>query len=467
VSLDPKDKTLFRREAHLMLDALLDDIETLRDRPLWRDPAPAYARLKAPLPRSGEAMPALRETVMRDLLPFASGNRHPGFMGWVQGAGTPQGVVGEMIATALNINAGGRNHAGIAVEQQVSGWMRDLMGYPSGAHGLFLTGASQANFVAVLIARHKALQSDRRAGVGHTRLTGYASVEAHGCVPRAFELSGLGSDALRKLPVDADFRVDIAAMREAIWRDRAAGHMPFLIVGSAGTVNTSAIDDLDALADLAEAEGLHFHIDGALGAGAMLSEALRPRFKGIERSDSLAFDFHKWMHVPYDAGFLLTRDGADQYAAFASEAAYLTRAETGLAAGADWPCDYGPDLSRGARAIKTWFTIKSLGADALAASMETNCALAQSLAARVDAEAELERLASVGLNIVVFRYRHADPDRVNRAIVEALHAEGRVAPSLTLLRGQAAIRCAILNHRTQPQDIDALIEGVLTAGRAL
>lgn len=468
MSLDPKDKAAFRREAHLMLDLLLDDIETLRERPLWRDPAPAYAHMQAPVPREGETMAALRNDIATHVLPYASGNRHPGFMGWVQGAGTPYGVVGEMIAATMNMNAGGRHHAGIALERQVSAWMRGVMGYPMSAHGLFVTGASQANFVAVLIARHKALGAEaRRKGIGNVRLTGYTSVEVHGCVTRAFELAGLGADALRRVRTDDDFRVDIPAMRAAIKHDRDAGLTPFLIVGSAGTVNTGAIDDLNALADLAADEGLHFHIDGALGAGAMLSDALRPRFAGVERSDSLAFDFHKWMHVPYDAGFLLTRDGAEQYAAFASDAAYLTRAPTGLAAGEDWPCDYGPDLSRGARALKTWFTIKSLGTDAIAEAMEDDCALAQALADKVEAETELERLAPLGLNIVVFRYRHADSDRVNRAIIETLHAEGRVAPSLTLIRGQAAIRAAIVNHRTDIQDVDALIASVLAAGRQL
>ena len=467
MSLDPEDFDAFRAEAHQMLDLLLDDLASLRERPLWRDPAPAYAMLAAPLPRAGQSMAALRELAARDLLPYASGNRHPGFMGWVQGAGTPQGMIGEMIAAGLNMNVGGRHHVGIALERQVSGWMRDVMGYPDTAHGLFTTGASQANFVAVLMARHKALASDRHEGLGAAKLTGYTSREVHGCVARAFEMAGLGADALRRIAVDNARRVDIPAMRAAIRRDRAAGFTPFLIVGSAGTVNTGAIDDLDALADLAVEDGLHYHIDGALGAGAMLSDALRPRFKGLERSDSLAFDFHKWMHVPYDAGFLLTRDGAAQGAAFASDAAYLTRAGTGLAAGEDWPCDYGPDLSRGARALKTWFTIKSIGADALAAAMEANCALAEQLAARIDAEAELERLAPVGLNIVVFRFRHGDADHINRAIIEALHLEGRVAPSLTLINGQAAIRTALVNHRTEAQDIDALVEGVLSLGRTL
>jgi len=467
VSLDPDDRVAFRRAAHDLLDDLLDDLGSLRERPLWQDPAPAYAALAEPLPRAGQTIDALRQQVAARLMPYASGNRHPGFMGWVQGAGTPQGMLGEMIAAALNMNTGGRHHAGIALERQVSEWMRGVMGYPATAHGLFTTGASQANFVAVLIARHKALPAARRDGIGQAKLTGYTSLEAHGCVTRAFEMAGLGAEALRKLPVDADFRVNAAAMRAMIQADRAKGLQPFLIVGSAGTVNTGAIDDLDALADIAAEAGLHYHIDGALGAGAMLSETLRPRFKGLARSDSLAFDFHKWMHVPYDAGFLLTREAADQRAAFASEAAYLTRAPAGLAAGEDWPCDYGPDLSRGARALKTWFTLKSVGTDALAAAMQDNCRLAESLAARVDAEAALERLAPVGLNIVVFRYRHPDADRVNRAIIERLHTEGRVAPSLTLIGGQAAIRAAIVNHRTEAQDIDTLIAGVLAVGRSL
>jgi glutamate/tyrosine decarboxylase-like PLP-dependent enzyme len=231
-------------------------------------------------------------------------------------------------------------------------------------------------------------------------------------------------------------------------------------------VDVGAIDDLPALADLAEGEGLHFHVDGAFGALAMLAPQLAPRLMGIERADSLGFDWHKWGQVPYDCGFLLVRDGALHRRTFAADAAYLQRAERGLAGGDWWPCDYGPDLSRGFRALKTWFTLKTYGADAIGRSIAGTVALAQELAARIAAEPELELLAPVPLNIVCFGYRSAEADRLNAEIVADLHEAGRVAPSLTTIGGRTAIRAAIVNHRTTTTDLEALVASVLGLGRA-
>jgi glutamate/tyrosine decarboxylase-like PLP-dependent enzyme len=240
-----------------------------------------------------------------------------------------------------------------------------------------------------------------------------------------------------------------------------------LLIGTAGTVDVGAIDDLAALADIAVAERLHFHVDGAFGALAMLAPTLAPRLAGIERADSLGFDWHKWGQVPYDAGFLLVRDGELHRRTFAGEAAYLRRAERGLAAGDWWPCDYGPDLSRSFRALKTWFTLKVYGADAIGRVVARSVELAQRLAARIEAEADLELLGPVPLNIVCFGYRGEDGDRLNAAIVGRLHEAGRVAPSLTTLQGRTAIRAAIVNHRTEEADVDALVNSVLSLGRAL
>jgi glutamate/tyrosine decarboxylase-like PLP-dependent enzyme len=301
--------------------------------------------------------------------------------------------------------------------------------------------------------------------VGGRRLVAYASSAAHGCVPRAMDFAGLGSAALRSIAVDADHRIDLAALKAALAADRAAGCEPFLIVGSAGTVDAGAIDDLDALADIAAAEGLHLHVDGAYGALGVLSPEIAPRLKGLERADSVALDFHKWGHVPYDAGFVLVRDGRLHFDAFAAPAAYLQRETRGLAAGDFWPCDYGPDLSRGFRALKVWFTLKVLGAQAIGAAIDRGCALARALEAKVRAEPELELLAPAQLNIVCFRYRGADADAVNREIVADLHEAGRVAPSLTRIDGRTAIRAALFNHRSDLSDVEALVAGALMFGR--
>jgi aromatic-L-amino-acid decarboxylase len=229
-------------------------------------------------------------------------------------------------------------------------------------------------------------------------------------------------------------------------------------------VDIGAIDDLAALAALCREEDLWFHVDGAFGALGILSSELAPRLAGIEQASSIALDFHKWGQVPYDAGFLLVRDGERHREAFAAPAAYLRRETRGLAAGSSWPCDLGPDLSRGFRALKTWFTLKTFGTEKLGAVIARCCALARHLEARVLEEPRLELLAPVNLNIVCFRYRADDANTVNGEIVIDIQESGIAAPSTTVLDGRLAIRAAIVNHRTDKGDIDALVEAVLAFG---
>jgi glutamate/tyrosine decarboxylase-like PLP-dependent enzyme len=278
------------------------------------------------------------------------------------------------------------------------------------------------------------------------------------------DLAGFGTDALRCLPVDRSHRVDVGAMRAQIKRDRDIGLHPFLVVGSAGTVDIGAIDDLAKLSVLCREEKLWFHVDGAYGALGVLSPALAPRLAGLENADSVALDFHKWGQVPYDAGFLLVRDSQRHLDAFAAPAAYLRRETRGLAAGSPWPCDLGPDLSRGFRALKTWFTLKAFGTEKLGAMIERTCRLAHYLETKVSAEPRLELIAPAQLNIVCFRYRAEDADRVNSEIVADIHESGIAAPSTTTLDGKLAIRAAIVNHRTDTIDLDALIAAVLEFG---
>ncbi|ANN66084.1 pyridoxal phosphate-dependent decarboxylase family protein [Bordetella bronchialis] len=474
-TLDPDDWAGLRAQGHRMLDDMFDYLATLRERPVWQ-PAPAELRaaFRAPLPRAPSSLEAAHNRFMREILPYAVGNAHPGFMGWVHGGGTAVGMLAETLAAGLNANLGGRNQVPVEVERQITRWMRELFGFPDAASGLFVTGTSMANLIGVLVARAAALgRPVRRAGVAAepTRLTAYTSACAHTCVAQAMDISGLGSDALRLIPVDDDFRMDVDALRAAIAADRRAGLRPFLIAGTAGTVDVGAVDPLDTLADIAADEGLWFHVDGAFGALAMLSPELAPLLAGIERADSIAFDFHKWGQVPYDAGFILVRDGETHRAAFDASAAYLSRETRGMAADSPWPCDYGPDLSRGFRALKTWFTLTVYGADRLGAAIARTCAIARHLARRVQAEPALELLAPVALNIVCFRYRGtgdaAADDRLNAAILLAVQESGLAAPSSTRVRGSLAIRAAIVNHRTAPVDVDRLCDAVLRTGAAL
>jgi len=454
-----------------MLDDMLDYLEHIRDRPVWQPmPGEVRAKFRADLPVAPFELSAVHAEFMRDILPYSIGNTHPGFMGWVHGGGNAAGMLAEMLAAGLNANLGGRDHSALEVERQIVQWMRELFGFPETASGLFVTGTSMANLIAVLVARDAALGFDvRRAGVGASkkRLTAYTSIMAHGSLRKAFDCSGLGGDALRLVPVDHRHQMNLAALKRMIESDRRGGETPFLVAGTAGTVDIGAIDDLDGLAAVAQEERLWMHVDGAYGALGILAPEIAPRLAGIQAADSLAFDFHKWGQVPYDAGFVLVRDGDLHRKAFTAPAAYLERETRGLAGGSVWPCDFGPDQSRGFRALKTWFTLKVHGLHALGESIARTCELARHLEQRVTDSAELELLAPVQLNIVCFRYRCADADRINARIVADLQESGVAAPSTTRINGDLAIRAAITNHRTNFSDIDALVDATLQLGRAM
>jgi len=464
-TLDPADWTDTRALGHRMLDDMFDYLEHIRERPAWQPiPAEVRSEFRAALPAGPTGLAAVYREFTQLILPFSSGNAHPAFMGWVQGGGSVTGMLAEMLAGGLNANLGGRDHVPIEVERQIAEWARQMFGFPEGAAGLFVTGSSMANFMAVLIARTEALgPAVRQTGVTFPckHLVAYTSCAAHGCISQAMDMSGLGSGMLRSIPTDDMHRIRISELRTAIRADRNAGLTPFLIVGTAGTVDIGAIDDLDGLSDLASEEGLWFHVDGACAALAVLAPDLAPLLKGIERADSIAFDFHKWAQVPYDAGFLLVRDGEKQLETFAAPAAYLRRESRGMAAGSPWPCDFGPDLSRGFRALKTWFTLKVYGTAQLGAVMSRTCELAQYLKLRVEQTPELELAAPVQLNFVCFRYRCENSDVVNARIVTDLQESGVAVPSTTMLEGRLAIRAAIVNHRTQRCDLDALIAAVV------
>lgn len=466
-TLDPKDWTAFRARAHAMLDAALDRMQNGSDGPVWRDPtAELKAAFDVALPVDGLGPEAVDRQIS-ELLPFGVGNTHPRFFGWVHGSGTPSQVVAEMAASAMNANLGGREHGAIHVEKQVIRWCREIFGFPAEASGLIVSGTSMATIVALKAAREARLGvSVRKAGVGEARLTGYASALVHGCADRAFDMLGLGSEALRRVPVDDTGAMDLAALREAIARDRAAGLTPFALIGTAGSVDLGTIDYLDALADIAAEEDLWFHVDGAFGALGVLVEALRPRLNGIERADSLAFDFHKWLHVTYDAGCVLIRSEEAHRQAFSDRPRYLKGAERGLAAGNPWPVDYGPELSRTFRALKVWAQLAEHGTARLGRMIARNCHQAAYLGRLVEADAALELLAPVRLNICCFRYRGqgGDPDALNDEIVIRLQELGIAAPSTTTVEGRKAIRVNITNHRTRLSDLDLLVEAVKRIG---
>jgi glutamate/tyrosine decarboxylase-like PLP-dependent enzyme len=469
-SLDPTDWDDYRLQAHGMLDDMVDFMAGLRERPVWQPMSQQVRRqLNTPLPHEPAELAEVYGEFQQCIQPYIPGNIHPRFLGWVQGGGNPVGVLADLLAATLNANLGGRDHAPVEVERQVIRWAAEMIGLPAGSSGALVTGASMANMTALLVARAGALGGAvRQQGIAGRRLVAYTSPATHHCVSRALDMMGLGTDALRLIPTDSAHRIDLAALAERVRRDRAAGDQPFAVIGSAGTVDTGAVDDLAGLARYCREQSLWFHVDAALGGVAMLSPFHRHKLLGIAEADSVAFDWHKWGQVPYDAGCVLVRDAELHRATFATNPNYLARETRGLAAGHPWPTDFGPDLSRGFRALKVWMTIKTYGADRLGRVVDHCCELAQQLTARVEREAELELLSPTVLNIVCFRYLgQGDLDWLNSEIVIALQESGVAVPSTTRVDGVIAIRCAFVNHRTTEQDLQITVDAVLDAGRRL
>ncbi len=473
-SLDPADWEAFRRLLHEAVDGIVDELATLRDRPVWKPvPDAVKAALREPLPRAGEPLESTYARFAELIAPYPTGNRHPRFFGWVHGAGTPAGVLAELLAAAMNSNVGGREHAAVYVEREVLAWFAELFGFPADASGILTSGTSMGNLLAVVAARDAMLGSNARAlGLRGSRLTAYAALGVHDSVAKAMRTAGLGENALRLIPVDDRLAMDVDKLRRRIAADRAEGTAPFLVVATAGSVDAGAFDPLGALADVCDAEGLWLHVDGAFGALAATSPAHAHLVAGIERAASLAFDAHKWLNAPYAVGCVLFREERVHRTAFASDPAYLARADRGAAAGAPWFADYGLELSREFRALKVWFTLRHFGIDRLGASIARTCALAATLGEHVERAADLELLAPVTLNVVCFRYvrpglDEAGLDELNAAIAIAVQESGLAVTSTTRIGGRLALRACIVNHRTEELDLDILLMAVRTAGRML
>jgi glutamate/tyrosine decarboxylase-like PLP-dependent enzyme len=282
----------------------------------------------------------------------------------------------------------------------------------------------------------------------------------------------MGSSSLRKVPVNDDFTIDLNALEAALSADRAAGYRPICIIGSAGTVNTGAVDDLNALAGLCQREELWFHVDGAIGAVAVLAGNVKPQLLGIERADSVALDLHKWMHVPFEAGCVLVRHAEAHRRTFSLTPEYLEHESRGLAAGHLWFSDYGLQLSRQFRALKVWMSIKEHGLERFGRMIARNVEQAQYFGQLVEDEPDMELLAPISLDIVCFRFNPGGLDdktlnALNKEILMQLQERGIAAPSYTTLHGQYCLRIAVANHRSQQDDFDALAKEVVRLGREL
>jgi glutamate/tyrosine decarboxylase-like PLP-dependent enzyme len=477
-TLDPASWDDIRTLSHLVVDDMIDYVASLRDRPCWTPmPDEVRERFAQPLPVDGEGAEAVYQDFREIVLPYVTGNAHPRFWGWVCGNGSPIAVLAELLAATVNSSVDGFDDSGTMVEAQVIRWIVEMLGWRAQASGLLVSGCSMANLVGLAVARNTIAPVDvRRHGVpGSPRLLVYGSDETHSSIQKAVQILGLGTTALRAVRSDDQFRIDVDELESKIAEDVAAGHVPLAIVGTVGTVNTGAIDDLDALAQIATRHGAWLHVDGAFGACAALSGDLRPRLSGLEKADSLAFDLHKWMYFPYEAGCVLVRSDAEHRAAFSYDAPYMAPNARGLAAARSQQfTQYGPQLSRGFRALKIWMGLKEQGADKFRRLIEQNVNQAYYLASLIEDAADLELLAPVSLNVVCFRYRPAadgfspqDLDRLNEELLFDLQESGIAVASHTRLRGRYALRVAVTNHRSRREDFEVLARAVQQLGTAL
>jgi aromatic-L-amino-acid/L-tryptophan decarboxylase len=464
----------FSAAGHVLVDGVAEYLTALPAGSVWQ-PLPDALRdrlLEMPLPERGHSLDDLIATALRDVLPHAMGNGHPAFFGWVNPPPSAAGVLASLAAAAMNPSVVAGDHADVHLERTVVRWLAELVGFPHAPGGGLLTsGASAATVVCLAGARQRALSAVghdvRRDGLaGAPRLVAYVPVEAHSCVRRALELLGLGSGAMRGVPL-SEGCLDRGALREAVATDRANGALPMVIVGSAGTVNTGAIDPLDALADVAGEEGLWFHVDGAYGAFGVLDPAIAARYRGMDRADSLALDPHKWLGVPVDAGCALVAHGEDLRDAFSLIPPYL-RQDTDAAVGTF--AEYGPEQTRPFRALKTWATIAARGRAGLAAQVAGATALARDLAARVTDHEELELAAAPETSIVAFRARPpgwppSRVDELNRVIPEAVQRRGRAFVTGTVYEGRETLRACILHPHTGPEHLETLVSEVVATAR--
>ncbi|GAB5525300.1 MAG: aspartate aminotransferase family protein [Roseivirga sp.] len=428
-----------------------------------------------PLPDKAMDSNALLAFVKDKILNTATGNFGPHMYAYVMAGGTQVSVIAEQLAATINQNLG-KWHLGPAmneIEQRVVKWGAEILGYPGEAGGIMVSGGSAANLAGLTVARNvffDRLDIRKKGLFGQKPFVVYTSKEIHGCVDKSLEVLGIGTDNLKKIKTLPDFTIDLEALELEIIQDQQNGLLPFCIIGNAGTVNTGAIDDLDGLAEIAEKHGLWYHVDGAYGALAAVLPAIKHKYKGMERADSVAIDFHKWLYQTYEAGCVLIRDWSTLKKAYYKEADYLdTQSED------DGRLDlnkYSFQLSRNAKAFKVWMSLKAYGFEAIRAMIQKDVDLAKYLAEAVVAAPDFELCAGSDLAITCFRYtgqlsNKKEIEQINRRLIPALEQDGRVFITGTKLNGEFVIRACFINHRKSVETTDYLLQVIRETGQSL
>lgn len=441
-------------------------------------PADVRRRLMSqPLPEKGRSPEEILDFLKKEIMPWPVAIGHKRSYAWVNSPPAPISLLADSVAHTMNSGLDGYDSSGIFLFVSVGRWIMELVGFPvEGSQCLLLTGGSAATLNALTAARHRTAARagwDMRAeGLqgGHPKLILYASEESHSSIQKCVEQLGIGTNQLRAIAADEQFRMRPDALRRAIEDDRKAGHLPFAIVACGGATNTGAIDPLDEIADIAAGEDVWLHVDGAFGAWAALDPAYADRFKALARADSVTLNPHKWLHVPVDCGAMLTRHPAVHRAAFSLTPDYLAHGESE----APWPMDYMFELTFGDRAMKVWASIARLGRSGVA-ELVTRCnRLANLLEARLRALPDFELLAPASLSVVNFRYRpagrgldEATLNALNDSISKAVSESGEAHMPTTRVRGKTSLRACFLHYENDEGDVEHLIQLVGRLGASL
>jgi aromatic-L-amino-acid/L-tryptophan decarboxylase len=475
------DAGTFRKLGHQLVDELAAFLESVPRRPVTHDESPSQVRealgLTGPLPESGTDPAQLVEQTARLLFDHSLLNGHPRFFGYITAPPAPIGILGDFLAAAVNPNVGAwmLSPAATELESQTVRWIASLVGYPDDCGGLLVSGGNMANFVCFLAARTaKGGAALREQGVGGSgsRLRIYASAETHTWIQKAADISGLGTSAIRWIPTDADLRMDVAALRRHIEADAAAGDTPCIVVGTAGSVSTGAVDPLREVAAVCREHGAWFHVDGAYGGFAAAVPDAPDDLRGLTEADSVAVDPHKWLYAPLEAGCALVRDAEALRAAFAYHPPYYHFEER-----ATNYVDYGPQNSRGFRALKVWLGLRQVGAAGYRQMIGDDIRLSRAMAEAVRSHAELE-FVTQSLSITTFRFVPREVraeaggpeterylDALNRELLDRLQRGGEAFVSNAVVGGRYVLRACIVNFHTTRADVEALPEIVARVGR--
>ena len=469
-SLDPQDWAALKKLGNVMVNDMVDFLQTIREQPVWTKPPQLVKNsFKSPLPHSSMQLGEVYDEFKQNILPYYLGNIHPRYWSWVMGTGTAQSMLAEMLAAGMNCNVGIGDQAPMYVDQQVIGWCKQMMNFPAESSGALVSSASVANLNALIVARNSVSSSIRRSGINEqNKMFIYASTETHSCIQKAAEIIGIGSEGVRKVKVNDKYEMDTVHLQELIEADKEEGNIPFCVVANAGTVNTGAIDPLDKIFWICCKENLWMHVDGAFGALLKLLPEYEEQLDCLEFADSIAFDLHKWMSIPYEAGVVLVKDAAVHRKSFALQPDYISNNERGIAGGPELTSNFGFELSRNFKALKIWMSLKEHGIEKFARLIRQNVAQAKYLTVLIEQSEELELTAPTATNIVCFRFNPQkndfDLDKLNKEILMRLQESGIAAPSYTRLNGNYCMRVANVNHRTITNDFDVLVNEIIKIG---